>query len=187
MANTVLTTTKWNLDKAHSEIEFKAKHLLITTVTGRFKDYEATVETEGEDFTKTKIEFTADTASIETGNEQRDGHLKGDDFFASQKYPKLTFISTSVEKKDDEHYIVKGDLTIRGVTKPIVLNVEYGGIAKDPWGGTRAGFTVRGKINRKDFGLNWNVLTEGGGMLVSEEVQMVANVQLVKEEKTPNN
>ena len=169
-----ITTTKWNLDKAHSEIQFKAKHLLITTVTGEFKNYEATIESQGDDFTTAKITFTADINSVDTGSEQRDGHLKGADFFDVEKFPKLTFVSTKIEKKDAEHFILHGDLTIRDVTKPVTLNVEFGGIAKDPWGGTRAGFNVTGKLNRKDFGLNWNVLTEGGGMLVSEEIKIIA-------------
>ncbi len=175
-----ITTTKWNLDAAHSEIQFKAKHLLITTVTGEFKKYEATVETEGDDFTTATITFTADTASVDTGSEQRDGHIKSADFFDIEKFPKLKFVSTKIEKKDADNFILHGDLTIRDVTKSVTLNVEFGGIAKDPWGGTRAGFNVTGKVNRKDFGLNWNVLTEGGGMLVSEEVKIVASVQLVK-------
>ena len=176
----VITTTKWNLDKAHSEIQFKAKHLLITTVTGGFKNYEASVESEGDDFSKAKITFSADTNSVNTGSEQRDGHLKGADFFDVEKFPKLSFVSTSIVKRDEEHFILNGDITIREVTKPITLNVDFGGIAKDPWGGTRAGFNITGKINRKDFGLNWNVLTEAGGMLVSEEIKISADVQLVK-------
>jgi len=179
-ANEVITTTKWNIDKAHSEVQFKAKHLLITNVTGEFKNYEGTVESEGDDFSKSKITFSADTASVDTGSEQRDGHLKGADFFDVEKFPKLYFTSTSIEKLDEENFVLKGDLTIRDVTKPISLKVEFGGIAKDPWGGTRAGFNVSGKLNRKDFGLNWNVITEAGGMLVSEEIKVAANVQLVK-------
>lgn len=176
----VATTTKWNLDSSHSEIQFKAKHLLITTVTGAFKNYEAAVETQGDDFATAKISFSAETASVATGSEQRDGHLKGPDFFDAEKFPKLSFVSTSVEKKDEENYTLKGDLTIRDVTRPVVLHVDFGGIAKDPWGGTRAGFSVSGKINRKDYGLNWNVITEAGGMLVSEEIKIVASIQLIK-------
>ena len=176
----VVTTTKWNLDQAHSEIQFKAKHLLITTVTGEFRNYSATIESEGENFATTKITFEADTASVYTCSDQRDGHIKSPDFFDVEKFPKLKFVSTKVEKKDDSNYVLLGNITIRDVTRPITLNVEFGGIAKDPWGGTRAGFTVTGKLNRKDFGLNWNVLTEGGGMLVGEGIIISADVQLVK-------
>jgi polyisoprenoid-binding protein YceI len=153
---------------------------MITTVNGKFKEYAAHIETKGDDFTTAKITFTAETKSVDTGSEQRDGHIKGDDFFSVEKYPQLKFVSTRVEKKDSENYILYGDITIRDVTKSIALNVEYGGIAKDPWGGTRAGFTVTGKLNRKDFGLQWNVLTEGGGVLVSDEIKINCSVQAVK-------
>jgi polyisoprenoid-binding protein YceI len=175
----VITATKWNIDKTHSEIAFSAKHLMITTVRGVFTDYEAEVETEGEDFTTAKIRFTAKTASANSGNEQRDAHIRGEDFFASARFPTLQFVSTAVTKKSEDTYTLQGNITIRDVTKPITLNVEYGGTAKDPWGGYRAGFTVTGKLSRREFGLTWNVLTEAG-MLVSDEIKINCSVQLVK-------
>ena len=180
MKTATLTTTKWSIDKVHSKIQFMVKHLMITTVNGSFKEYESSVETENDDLTTAKINFSADANSVDTGSEHRDTHLKSDDFFAAEKFPKLSFVSTKMTKKDDEHYILEGNLTIREITKPITLNVEFGGIAKDPWGGTRAGFNVTGKVNRKDFGLNWNALTEAGGMLVSEEVRINCSVQFVR-------
>ena len=175
-----MATTKWALDPTHSEIQFKVKHLMITTVTGSFKSFTAAAETESEDFSNATISFSADIASVDTGNEQRDGHLQGADFFDAEKFPKLSFTSTSFTKDGDE-YALTGDLTIKDVTKSVTLGVEFGGVAKDPWGNTKAGFTLSGKINRKDFGLNWNALTEAGGALVSEEVKLHANIQLVKQ------
>ena len=176
-----LTKTKWNLDTKHSEIQFKAKHLMISTVTGTFKTFDAAMETDGDDFCKAAISFSADINSISTGNEERDGHLKSADFFNAEKFPKLSFVSTNIEKKDETNFVLSGNITLLDVTKPVSFNVEFGGIAKDPWGMTRAGFTMTGKINRKDFGLNWNVLTEAGGLLVSEEIKLSASVQFVKE------
>lgn len=176
-----MATTKWALDPTHSEIHFKVKHLMITTVTGSFKSFTAAAETETEDFANASISFSADTASVDTGNEQRDGHLKGADFFEAEKYPALSFTATSYAKKSGDEYTLTGDLTIKDITKPVTLTVEFGGVAKDPWGNTKAGFTLSGKINRKDFGLNWNAVTEAGGLLVSEEVKISAEIQLVKQ------
>ncbi len=172
--------TKWSLDKTHSEIQFKARHLMITNVTGVFKNYEATIETDENDFTNAEITFTAEVDSLTTGNDQRDAHLKSDDFFNAEKYPQLKFVSTGMEKKDDNSYTLHGDMTIRETTKRISLAVEFEGIVQDPWGNTKAGFTITGKLNRKDFGLNWNVVTEAGGVLVSEEVKINCSIQLAK-------
>lgn len=180
MTTQTVITTKWNVDGAHSEIQFKARHLMITNVTGSFTNFEGTVETEGDDFTTAKINFSADTNSISTGSEQRDGHLKGEDFFAAEKFPKMTFASTSVEKTADDEFILHGDLTIRDVTKPVILDVQALGTAIDPWGNLKSGFSIEGKINRKDWGLNWNAALEAGGVLVSEEVKINCSVQLVK-------
>lgn len=180
MTTATRTTTKWNIDKAHSEIQFKAKHLMITTVTGVFNSFDATVETEGDDFTTAQINFTADINSIDTRSEQRDVHLKSDDFFNAEKYPTLSFVSTNIGKAGDNSYIMEGDFTIRGVTKRIRLNVEFEGIAKDPWGNTKSGFSINGTCNRTDFGLKWNVITEAGSILVSEEIKIICSVQLVK-------
>lgn len=176
-----MATTKWVLDPTHSEIHFKVKHLMITTVTGSFKNFTAAAETDSEDFSNAAISFSADTGSVDSGNEQRDGHLKSADFFDADKFPKLSFASTGYTKKGDDEFTLTGDLTIKDVTKPVTLTVEFGGVAKDPWGNTKAGFTLSGKINRKDFGLNWNAVTEAGGLLVSEEVKISAEIQLVKQ------
>lgn|SRR5690606_20803383 len=175
-----MAQTKWNLDPTHSEIGFKVRHMMMTNVSGEIEKFDLTVVTQGEDFSTAAVDFSADVATVNTGNADRDGHLKGPDFFDAENHPKLVFKSTRVEKKDDENYIVKGDLTIRGVTKPVTLNVEFGGIGKDPWGNTKAGITVSGKIIRSEFGLTWNAALETGGVLVSDEVRLFGEVQLVK-------
>lgn len=173
--------TTWKIDPLHSEIEFKVKHLMITNVTGHFAEYDATVEAGAEDFSDAKISFEANVNSVSTKNAQRDEHLKGADFFDAANHPKITFTSTEVKKKDAENFILKGDLSIRGVTKPVELNVEYNGITVDPWGQTKAGFELTGKINRKDFGLSWSATTEAGGLVVSDDVRLILGVQLVKQ------
>ncbi|WP_461789210.1 YceI family protein [Pedobacter sp.] len=175
-----MATTKWALDPTHSELQFKVKHLMITTVTGSIKSFSAELESEGEDFTNASISFSGDISSIDTGNGDRDGHLKSGDFFDAEKYPAISFKSTSVEK-DGSDYIVKGDLTIKDVTKPVKLNAEFGGIATDPWGNTKAGFTLSGKVNRTEFGLTWNAALETGGVMVSEEVKILGELQFVKQ------
>lgn len=173
--------TKWTIDPSHSEIEFKVKHLMITTVTGNFREFSSEVETDGDDFTSANILFEAKTASVFTNADQRDAHLKSADFFDSEKYPVLTFRSKSLTKgESDEGYKLKGELTIRDVTKPVTLDVELGGIGKDPWGNTKAGFSLTGKINRKDWGLNWNAALESGGVLVSDDVRIFCEVQYQK-------
>jgi polyisoprenoid-binding protein YceI len=173
-------STNWNLDPTHSEIGFKVKHLMITNVTGYFQTFTASVATEGEDFSTAKISFEADINSVNTNNEQRDGHLKSADFFDAANFPKITFASTRLEKKDEENFVLHGDLTIRGVSKPVSLQAEFGGIGKDPWGNLKAGFTLNGKINRNDWNLSWNAPLEAGGLLVSEDVRLFAEVQFVK-------
>ncbi|MES2689096.1 MAG: YceI family protein [Bacteroidota bacterium] len=178
---TTQTATKWAIDPAHSEISFKVKHLVVTTLTGKFNTFEGAVESANEDFSDANINFTADVNSINTGSADRDGHLKSDDFFNAEAYPKLTFKSTSFTKTGADEYKLAGDITLRDVTKPIELSVEYGGTAVDPWGQTKAGFEINGKINRKEFGLKWDALTETGGALVSDEVKLHLNVQLVKQ------
>jgi polyisoprenoid-binding protein YceI len=172
------TLTKWAIDTAHSEINFKAKHLMITNVTGTFKSYSAEIETEGNDLSTAKIKFEADIASIDTGNEQRDGHLKSDDFFNAEAFPKLTFVGKSVKNASSEGFELTGDLTIRDVTREVVLNVEIGGVKVDPWGNTKAGLTFSGKLNRKDFGLKFHVVTEAGDLLVSDEIRLLGDIQL---------
>ena len=174
-----MATTNWVIDASHSEIQFKVKHLVITTVTGSFNEFSGTVES-GDTFENAKISFEANTASISTNSEQRDGHLKNGDFFDVEKFPKLSFKAKRFSKKGDDFELV-GDLTIKDVTNSVTLAVEYGGTAKDPWGNTKAGFEITGKINRKDFGLTWNAPIEAGGVLVSDEVKLFANVQLLKQ------
>lgn len=175
------TLTKWTLDTAHSEVQFKVKHLVISTTTGTFKIFNGELESHGEDFSGAKVTFNIDTASVDTNSSDRDAHLRSDDFFASDKFPEMNFTSTSFDKKSDDEYVLKGNLTIRDITKPIELKVEYGGIIVDPWGQTKAGFEVSGKINRKDYGLVWNALTESGGMVVSEDVKLHINVEFSKQ------
>jgi polyisoprenoid-binding protein YceI len=175
-----METTKWNLDTMHSEINFKVKHMMIANVSGGFTSFNVNVETPGEDFSKAKIDFTADAASINTNNEQRDGHLKSPDFLDTEKFPQLVFNSKEIVKKTDEDFELKGDLTIKDVTKPVSLTVNFGGIGKDPYGNTKAGFTVEGKVNRKEFGLNWNAALEAGGVLVGEDLKLMAEIQLAK-------
>lgn len=175
------TPTKWVIDPSHSEITFKVKHLVVTTLTGRFSSFEGSLETPGDDFSGAAVLFSADVDSISTGNADRDGHLKSDDFFNAAAFPKLTFRSTSFSKTGDNAYKLAGDLTIRDVTKPIELDVEYGGTAVDPWGNTKAGFEINGRIERKEFGLKWDALTEAGGAVVSDEVKLHLNVQVVKQ------
>jgi len=154
---------------------------MITNVSGTFRKFDAKVETYGDDFTSATIDFTADADSITTGNEDRDKHLKSADFFDAARFPELKFASTKLEKKDDENYVLHGDLTITGVTRPVKVDVEFGGTGKDPWGNERAGFTLTGKISRTDFNLNWNAALETGGVLVGEDVKIVAEIELVRQ------
>ena len=173
---------KWALDPTHSEVTFKIKHLMIANVGGEFTNFTVDAETEGEDFTTAKVNFTADVTSVTTGNEQRDGHLKTDDFFNAEKYPQIKFTATKYEAVDnDGSYELYGDLTIRDVTKNVKFDVEFGGVIKDPWGNTRAGFSVNGKINRKDFGLKWHAVTEAGGLVASDDVRIHCNVELIEQ------
>jgi polyisoprenoid-binding protein YceI len=170
----------WKIDPAHSEIKFKVKHLMITTVTGYFRKFDCEVITETEDFNSTRsIKFTADIASIDTNNEQRDTHLKSDDFFNSEKHSQLLFTGNRYQAMGDEATL-QGNLTIRGITKPVSLDIEYGGTVVDPYGQTKAGFNVRGRISRKEFGLMWNAVTEAGSVVVSDEVKIDAEVQLIR-------
>ena len=164
--------TTWKIDPVHSEINFKVKHLVVSTVTGHFSKFDASIETSKEDFSDAKINFEADINSIDTKNEQRDGHLKSADFFDSENHPKMTFVSKSIKKVSDHEMKVTGNLTLRGVTKEITLDVIYNGTVAG-FGGTQvAGFEVRGNLNRFDFGLQWNALTEAGGVVVSNEVKI---------------
>jgi polyisoprenoid-binding protein YceI len=176
-----MTTTKWVIDPTHSEIGFKIKHLMITNVSGKFETFEAEVQTEGDDFTTAQIEAKISTASINTNNLQRDEHLRNSDFFEVDKHPEILFSSTKVEKVDEENFVVYGNLSLKGTVKPVKLNVEYSGATKDPWGNQKAGFVISGKINRSDFGLNFNAALETGGLVLGEEVKINSEVQLVKQ------
>lgn len=176
---TVKTITKWILDASHSELNFKVRHLMITNVKGVFRKF--TAEMEGPDFTTSKIHATFDAASISTNDDQRDGHLKAADFFDVENHKQITFEGKSFIKLNDEHYKLKGLLTIKGISNEVLLDVEFGGINKDPWGNEKAGFSLNGKINRQDWGLNWNAALETGGVLVSDEVQINAELQFVKQ------
>ena len=177
-----MATVKWKIDPAHSEIQFKVKHLMITTVTGYFREFDLEVETASDDFaTASRIDFTANINSIDTNNQQRDTHLKSADFFDAENHGQLKFVGKKYESNGDQAKLY-GDLTIRGVTKPITLNVEFGGIVVDPYGQRKAGFTVNGKISRKEFGLVWNAVTEAGQVVVSDEIKILAEIQLVKQQ-----
>lgn len=173
-------STTWNLDGMHSEIGFKVKHMMITNVSGNFGTFNASAETEGDDFSSAKFVFNAEIDSINTGVADRDGHLKSDDFFNASAYPHMSFKSTGVSKKDEENYVITGDLTIRDVTKSVSLNAEFGGITIDPYGQTKAGFSIDGKIKRSEFGLKWSAITEAGSIVVSDDVKLNAELQFIK-------
>jgi polyisoprenoid-binding protein YceI len=172
------TKTKWVLDLSHSELNFKVKHLMISNVKGAFRKFEA--EVEGEDFTFSPVNVTIDASSIFTNDEARDGHLRSKDFFDVDNHKEITFKSTSFKKVDDENYKLTGQLNIKGISNSVELDVEFGGTNKDPWGNEKAAFSLYGKINRKDWGLNWNAALETGGVLVSDEVRISGDIQLVK-------
>jgi len=176
-----MATTKWSIDPTHSEIGFKVKHMMFTNVSGKFLTYNATITTESDDFENAAIEFSADIASIDTANADRDGHLKSGDFFDAENHPKLTFKASSFKKINDEKYEITGDLNIRGVAKTVTFPVEFSGILTDPWGNTKVGLSIEGKINRKDWGLNWNSALETGGVLVGEEVKLNIELQFAKQ------
>jgi len=175
-----MSTTKWAMDATHSEVQFKVRHMMVSNVTGHFKNFDATVETEGNDIATAKVHFHADIDSIFTNNEQRDGHLKANDFFDAANHPQLTFESSKMEKVSDENYTLTGTLTMRGISKEITLKVEFGGIVQDPWSNTRAGFSVNGKINRKDFGVSFSMVSETGGLMLGEDVHLHANAEFVQ-------
>lgn len=170
----------WKIDQSHSEIKFKVKHLVISSVTGQFKNFEGTVETNSNDFSDAKISFEADVNSIDTRNEQRDEHLKSADFFDSANYPKISFVSKSLSKESNNQYKLIGDLTIKSITKQVELDVDFNGVVQGFGGGDVAGFEISGKLNRFDYGLQWNALTEAGGIVVGEEVKIEISIELVK-------
>ncbi|MGZ3418394.1 MAG: YceI family protein [Polyangiales bacterium] len=173
----------WLIDEVHTHVGFSVKHMMVTTVRGQFRKYAGTLELDTDDFTKSKFRGEIDVASIDTGVAQRDDHLRTNDFFDAPNHPKITFASTSIEKKEDGEYVVHGDLTIRGVTKSVALDVEFHGTSKNPYGKTVAGLSAHGTINRKDFGVNFNALLETGGVAVGEKVKLELDVEAVLAEK----
>lgn len=175
------TKTTWGMDPSHSELLFRVKHLMITNVKGEFRSFDVKVESEGDDFSNAQVEVNIDPSSIFTNNADRDGHLVSADFFETEKYDKMTFKSTEFNKMDDENYQLKGQLEIKGISKEVVLDVEFGGYVTDSYGNDKAGFSLSGKFNRKDFGLNWNAALETGGVMVSDEVKLNGEIQLVKQ------
>jgi len=167
-------STKWNLDPAHSEITFKVRHMMISNVKGNFNNFNASVETEDDTFKNAKVQAVIKTDSVNTNNNDRDVHLVGPDFFNAEENPEITFVSSSLNDG------ITGNLTLNGVTLPLNLEVDFGGINVDPWGNTKAGFSFEGKINRKDYNLNWNAALETGGVMVSDEVKIAGELQFVK-------
>jgi len=176
-----MSIIKWVIDPTHSEIGFKVKHMMFTNVSGKFSKFDATIESENNDFENSKIEFTGAIDSITTGNADRDTHLLSPDFFDAAQFPEIKFSATSFSKINEGEYELVGDLTLHGVTKSINLAAEYGGLMKDPWGNTKMAFSLEGKINRKDWGLNWNSALETGGVLVSEEVRLNIELQFLQQ------
>lgn len=175
-----MPSTQWVIDPLHSEVHFKVKHLMIATVTGTFTSYTAEMKSDATDFSDAQISFSADIASISTGNDQRDGHLKSDDFFNAEQFPTMRFTSSDLRSTGNNTYVLAGDMTIRDVTKSIELTVEYGGTMVDFYGNTKAGFEIVGKLSRKEFGLKWDAVTEAGGVVVSDEVRLVLSIQMQK-------
>ncbi|MFZ1292048.1 MAG: YceI family protein [Melioribacteraceae bacterium] len=173
--------TNWGLDKSHSRIGFSVTHMVIAEVEGQFNNFEVKITSTKDNFEDAQIDFSADVNSIDTDNEKRDGHLKSDDFFNAEKFPKMTFVGKSLKKVSDKNYKLVGDLTIRDVTKSVTLDVKYNGTVKDPWGNTKAGFKVTGVINRFDYALKWNAALETGGLVASEDVTLLINLELNKQ------
>jgi polyisoprenoid-binding protein YceI len=179
-ATNAATRTTWTIDASHSTVEFVAKHMMITTVKGRFADVSGTIVADEANIADSSVEVTMQAESLDTRTGERDAHLRSPDFLDVDRYPTITFRSTSV-RGTKEKFQVTGDLTIRDVTKPITLDVEFGGEGKDPWGGTRASFSAHGKFDRRDYGLTWNVALETGGILVSNEVKINIEAQAVRQ------
>lgn len=176
-----MATKQWSLDAAHSEIQFKVKHLVISTVSGSFGEFSGEAVTPDNTFQNGEIDLKIQTASVNTNNEQRDGHLKGDEFFDIKNHPEILIKTTSINQVSDDEYKIVADFTMKGVTKQVEFKGEYGGEVTDGYGNHKVGLAVTGKINRKDYGLNWNVVIEGGGLTVSEEVKLIANLQFTEQ------
>lgn len=179
-----METTKWVIDPTHSNLGFKIKHLMISNVSGSFKNFQAEVETIDADFSTAQINLTAEIESITTNNEQRDAHLRNTDFFEVEKYPELKFKSTKIAKKNNDTFDLYGELTLKAIAKPVKLHIEFNGVVKDPWGSERAGFVITGKINRSEWGINFNGVLETGGVVLGEEVKIHSEIELVKQAVT---
>lgn len=183
-ATIVPAQTKWSMDLAHSEIGFTVKHLMIANIKGTFKTFDASIYTSSSDFTTAEIDLWIDPSSVDTGDAKRDEHLKSADFFDVKKHKQITFTSSTIGEADSEgNHELWGELTMMGVTKNLKLNARFGGIIKDPWGNEKAGFAVTGKIIRSDWGLIWNAALEAGGFLVSDELYISCEIELVNEGK----
>jgi len=181
---TILTfgqSTNWKIDHSHSNVTFEVSHMVVSTVTGKFQEFDGTIKADKDDFSDASVSFTIQAASVNTNNEKRDNHLRDEDFFEVATYPTLEFVGKKMTQKSGNKYTLTGDLTMHGVTKEIELDVRYNGQVKDPWGNTRAGFKVSGTLNRTDYGLTWNNTLEAGGLLVGEDVDIQVNLELIKE------
>lgn len=181
LAVSVFAQTNWTVDKSHSKVGFSVSHLVIAEVEGKFNNFDGNISTNGENFEDAKIDFTVDVNSIDTDNEGRDKHLKSDDFFNAEKFPKITFKGKSMTKVGDKKYKLIGDFTMRDVTKEIALDVKFNGTTKDPWGNIKAGFKITGEVNRFDYGLKWNKTVETGGLVVGDIVTLTINLELAKQ------
>lgn len=175
-------TTTWEIDPTHTNIEFAVKHMMVSTVKGRFRDFEGSIAIDEQDPRNSSVNFSVNAASVDTGLDQRDEHLRSDDFFNAERFPRLNFTSKRVEKVDDDNWKIAGDLTIRDVTREVVLDTEFEGQGPDAFGGYRAGFIATTQINRKDFGLNWNAMIEAGGVAVSDKVKISLNVEAIRQD-----
>jgi polyisoprenoid-binding protein YceI len=175
-----MTTNRWDFDLSHSSVNFHVRHLMISKVHGRFAKWDGVLELDDQDLTKSRLDVTIDASSVDTKEPKRDDHLRSADFFDVANFPNLTFKSTQINRASDDRYLVSGDLTIHGITKPVTLEVEGGEQVKDPWGGTRTGFSAKLTVNRKDFGLHWNVALETGGFVVSDKIEISLEIEAVK-------
>jgi polyisoprenoid-binding protein YceI len=175
-----MTATAWDFDASHSSINFYVRHLMVSKVHGRFAIWSGTLLLDDDDITRSTVSVTIDAASVDTKEPKRDEHLRNADFLDAEKFPHLTFASTSIDKTGDDELAVHGDLTIHGVTRPVTLTVELAGQVKDPWGGTRTGFSAKTHISRKDFGLTWNLALEAGGIVVGDKVEIGLEIEAVK-------
>lgn len=174
-----MQTEKWIIDVSHSELSFKIRHLMITHVRGTFEEFDASIVTTGDDFMTAEVDCWVNVASVTTGNKDRDKHLKSGDFFDVEQFPQITFRANTYKSVDnDGSYELWGELSIKGISKKVKLDVEFGGVVKDPWGNEKAGFTINGKVNRKDWGLNWNAALEAGGVMLADDVMISCEIQL---------